>query len=161
VVSASAGPRAALRTMRDLQTSTVFVVAAGRRLLGAVHDRDVLRLVQRGERSLEPAIRDDYTTVGPDQYLTDLLEGAALNPLPLAVLDDQGRLLGAVPRVTLLAALGNLSTDTAEIQVIEPPATIPVHVITETLRATSEPEAPAPEGAAPITGEASNEGGAR
>jgi glycine betaine/proline transport system ATP-binding protein len=155
IVTASAGPRAALRTMRDLQTSTVFVVGAGRRLLGAAHDRDVLRLVRRGERSLESAIRPDYATVAPDQYLTDLLESAAVNALPLAVVDERERLLGAVPRVTLLAALGNLSTDTSEIQVIEPPATVSVEVITETLRATSDaaPEAsapaPAPEASAP------------
>lgn len=157
VVAASAGPRAALRTMRDLQTSTVFVVRSGRKLLGVVHDRDVLRLVKRGERSLESAIRTDHPRVAPDQYLTDLLESAALSPMPLAVVDEQERLLGAVPRVTLLAALGNLSTDTAEIQVILPPATVPVDVITETLRATTEPEgveSPAPDTAA-------NEGGAR
>lgn len=143
VVTASAGPRAALARMRDLQTSTVFVTGAGRKLLGAVHDRDVLKLVRRGERSLEPAIRADHVTVSADEYLSDLFESAALSALPLAVVDEAGRLLGAVPRVTLLAALGNLSTDTAEIQVVQTPATVPVDVMTETLRATSDgaPEA--------------------
>ena len=162
VVAASAGPRAALRTMRDLQTSTVFVVRSGRKLMGVIHDRDVLKLVKRGERSLESIIRTDHATVAPDQYLTDLFESAALSPMSLAVVDDQGRLLGAVPRVTLLAALGNLSTDTAEIQVVEPPTTIPVDVITETLRATSDPGPDTRELAeSPVPVAPANEGGAR
>ncbi len=140
VVTASAGPRAALRSMRDLQTSMVFVVGSGRRLLGVVHDRDVLRLVQRGERSLEAAISDDHPVVGADEHLSELFESAVESQLPLAVVDDQGRLLGAVPRVTLLAALGNVSSNTGEHAVIETPATIPVDVITATLHRTSRPD---------------------
>lgn len=137
VASASAGPRAALRAMRDLQTSMVFVVASGRKLVGVAHDRDVLRLVRRGERSLEGAITDDYAAVGPDVLLSDLLESSVEQALPLAVVDDEGRLLGAVPRVTLLAALGNVSTDTAELQALQTPATVSADVMTATLRETA------------------------
>lgn len=137
VVAASSGPRAALRAMRDLQSSMVFVVASGRRLLGVAHDRDVLRLVRRGERSLESAIRDDHPTVGPDEYLSELFESAVESPLPLAVVDDKGRLLGAVPRVTLLAALGNVTTNTAELQAFASPAPVSGDLITATLRETA------------------------
>ncbi len=148
VVSASAGPRAALRTMRDLQTSMAFVVASGRRLLGVVQDRDVLRLVRRGDASLDSAIRDDYAAVGPDEHLSELFESSVESQLPLAVVDERGRLLGAVPRVTLLAALGNVSGTTGELALIDPPATVPVDVITATLRETAADapvEVPVPE----------------
>ncbi|WP_022889043.1 quaternary amine ABC transporter ATP-binding protein [Agromyces italicus] len=141
VVTASAGPRAALRTMRDLQTSMVFVVGNGRRLLGVAHDRDVLRLVQRGERELAGVISDDHPVVDVDEHLSELFESAVESQLPLAVVDGQGRLLGAVPRVTLLAALGNVPTDTAEQSIIATPATIPVDVITATLHSTAAAEA--------------------
>ncbi|WP_116081994.1 glycine betaine/L-proline ABC transporter ATP-binding protein [Agromyces sp. PvR057] len=147
VASASAGPRAALRAMRDLQTSMVFVVASGRKLVGVAHDRDVLRLVRRGERSLEGAITDDFAAVGPDVYLTDLLESSVEQALPLAVVDDEGRLLGAVPRVTLLAALGNVPTDTAELQALQTPATVSADEMTATLRetaASAPPDTPLP-----------------
>src|SRR5690606_35047056 len=40
VIPADAGPRAALRVMRDLQTSAVYVVERDRRLRGVVLDRD-------------------------------------------------------------------------------------------------------------------------
>ncbi|GAA1058021.1 glycine/betaine ABC transporter ATP-binding protein [Agromyces luteolus] len=152
IVSSSAGPRAALRTMRDLQTSTVFVVAPGRRLLGVAHDREVLRLVQRGATRLDDAIRDDLATVGPDEHLADLLGSAVEQPLPLAVVDERHRLLGAVPRVTLLAALGNVAPATGEHPIVEPPATVPVEVITETLRNTDPGEADPIAAAAPAPG---------
>jgi glycine betaine/proline transport system ATP-binding protein len=138
VVSASAGPRAALRTMRDLQTSMAFVVGNGRKLDGVVRDKDVIRLVKAGERDLASVVRNDVATIAPDAHLADLFELSVESPLPVAVVDDKLRLLGVIPRVTLLAALGNVSANTDEIAVVEPPATISVEVITETLRQTAD-----------------------
>ncbi|MGR2752314.1 quaternary amine ABC transporter ATP-binding protein [Agromyces arachidis] len=141
VVSSSAGPRAALRVMRDLQTSTVFVVAPGRRLLGVAQDRDVLRLVQRGEKRLDEAVHE-IATVGSDEQLADLLGSSVEQEVPLAVVDDRQRLVGVVPRVTLLAALGNVPTTADELATV-PPATVPIAVITATLQRT-EPIEPDP-----------------
>ncbi|MEV8267548.1 glycine betaine/L-proline ABC transporter ATP-binding protein [Microbacterium sp. NPDC076911] len=137
VMSASAGPRAALALMRDMQTSLVYVVGGGRRLLGVVHDRDVMRLVKKGITTLDSVIRTDYPVVAPDQVLSDLFESAVESDLPLAVVDDQQRLLGVVPRVTLLAALGNITSDTGEMPVVElPPTTITMDMFDETLHET-------------------------
>ncbi|WP_243696111.1 quaternary amine ABC transporter ATP-binding protein [Labedella phragmitis] len=139
VLSATAGPRAALRTMRDLQTSAVFVVGNGRKLLGVVHDTDALKLVKRGEKDLMPIVRQDAATVTGEQHLVDLFEPSAESPLPVAVVDDAGRLIGAIPRVTLLAALGNVTSSaiTSELSVVGPAPTVPVAVMTETLRQTA------------------------
>lgn len=160
VVSGSAGPRAALRTMRDMQTSSAFVVGNGRKLLGVVHDRDVLRHVKAGNADLMEIVRNDPATVGPDQYLVDLFEPAAESQLPVAVVDDKGRLLGAIPRVTLLAALANVSTATGENQIIESTATVAVDVITQTLRETAglTDEVDSSRGASGDTADASREG---
>ncbi|WP_245571009.1 quaternary amine ABC transporter ATP-binding protein [Glaciibacter superstes] len=140
VVSASAGPRAALRVMRDLQTSAAFVVGNGRKLVGVVRDKDVMRQVKAGERDLTAAVRTEVATVDGDAHLTDLFELSVESELPVAVLDDKQRLLGVIPRVTLLAALGNVSSNTGEVAVVEPPATISMEIITETLRATAGAE---------------------
>jgi glycine betaine/proline transport system ATP-binding protein len=140
VVSASAGPRGALRTMRDLQTSAAFVVGNGRTLVGVVRDSDVMRQVKRGETDLMTVVRNDVATTGPDAHLSDLFELSVESALPVAVVDDRQRLLGVIPRITLLAALGNVSAVTGEMGLIEPPATIPVDVITQTLLATADAE---------------------
>ncbi|HWL60307.1 MAG TPA: glycine betaine/L-proline ABC transporter ATP-binding protein [Microbacteriaceae bacterium] len=136
-VSVSAGPRAALRVMRDLQTSAAFVVGRDRRLLGVARDGDAMRLVRSGTGTLESITTDDYAAVNADTALIDLFVPSVESPLPLAVTSDDGRLLGVVPRVTLLAALGNI-TNTGELPVVEPPPTVPLAVISEILEATAE-----------------------
>jgi glycine betaine/proline transport system ATP-binding protein len=123
--------------MRDLQTSATFVLNRDRSFAGVVRDRDVLRQVKAGETDLRAIIRGDAISVSPDTPLVDLVEPSVESDLAIAVLDEKKRLLGVIPRVTLLAALGNVSSITGDLPVIEPPATISVTVITETLRETA------------------------
>jgi glycine betaine/proline transport system ATP-binding protein len=136
VVSVTAGPRAALREMRDLQTSAALVVGRGRTLLGAVRDKDVMRQVKAGDTDLS-AVTEPVASVTGDVALADLYEVSVESPLPIAVVDGNNRLIGVIPRVTLLAAVGNVSTNTGEVPAIEPPPTIPVNVISETLRVSA------------------------
>ncbi len=133
VVSRTAGPRAALREMRDLQTSAAFVVGRNRTLIGAVRDRDVMHLVKNGKTDLESAIDTEVAAVTGDATLADLYSVAVENDLPIAVIDEDKRLLGVIPRVTLLAAVGNINTENGEPNPMEPPSTIPINIITETL----------------------------
>jgi glycine betaine/proline transport system ATP-binding protein len=132
-VPLQAGPRAALRVMRDLQTSAAFVLDASRTLLGVVRDQDVLRQVRAGRTDLADILATDAATIGPDVVVSELLETAVESDLPLAVVDEKRRLLGVVPRVTLLAALGNVSHDTGELAVVEPPATVPIEIVSTVL----------------------------
>jgi glycine betaine/proline transport system ATP-binding protein len=133
VVTVTAGPRAALRTMRDLQSQATFVLGRDRTFAGVVRDRDVLRQVKRGETDLRSILLDDATTVTSDVVISELVELSVGSDLPIAVLDDKKRLIGVIPRVTLLAALGNVSTTTGEIPVTETIATITVGEMTDTL----------------------------
>jgi len=133
VVTVTAGPRAALRTMRDLQSQATFVLGRDRTFAGIVRDRDVLRQVKRGETDLRSILLDDATTVTADVVISELVELSVGSDLPIAVLDDKKRLIGVIPRVTLLAALGNVSTTTGEIPVTETIATITVGEMTDTL----------------------------
>jgi glycine betaine/proline transport system ATP-binding protein len=117
VVPLTSGPRGALRVMRNLQTASAFVLGRDRKLLGAVQDRHVMRQVKSNDTDLAKVVSADIATVTADAALVDLFEYAVESPLPIAVVDDEGRLLGVIPRV---AALGNVSTDTSPIAIIEP-----------------------------------------
>jgi len=139
VVTTTGGPRAALRIMRDFQTSVVFVLNRDGSFVGVVRDDDVLKLVKKGETDLRKIILGDAVSVSPDTPLVDLVEPSVESALAIAVVDEKRRLLGVIPRVTLLAALGNVSTTTGSLPVIEPRSTISMSVIAETLRET-EPE---------------------
>lgn len=112
VVNLSGGPRNALRTMRDLQVSAAFVVDRRRNYLGTVRDRDVMTQVEAHSSDLNAVVRNGIEPVSPDTALNDLFGRAVESPIPLPVVDDAGRLVGALPRVTLLAALGNVPSTT-------------------------------------------------
>jgi glycine betaine/proline transport system ATP-binding protein len=137
LLSLSAGPRAALRVMQDLQTSSVFVVGEGRTFLGVVLDRDVMRLVKRSQTDLAPIVQKVDAVTG-ETALAELIEASVESSLPVPVVDDKNRLIGVIPRVTLLSALGNIPTNTGEIEVVEPHTTVPIDAMTETLRATAD-----------------------
>ncbi|WP_312178712.1 glycine betaine/L-proline ABC transporter ATP-binding protein [Arthrobacter sp.] len=133
VVTLTGGPRGALRTMRDLQTSAAFVVDRRRTFLGTVTDRDVMALVEQRNPDLAPAIRPGSPVDG-ETALAQLFGMAVESPVPLAVIDATGRLVGAVPRVTLLAALGNVPSSTTDIPVVDaPPPPLPETLVTATL----------------------------
>ena len=137
-VPMSVGPRGALKVMRDMQTSMLLITGPGRTVLGAVHDRDVLRAVQRGQRDLAPLIDANVHRVGPDTSLAELPELAVTSGLPIAVVGEGDRLLGVIPRVMLLAALGNVPTDTSELQVVDLPPALDASLVTQTLDAAQE-----------------------
>lgn len=133
VVFASAGPRTALKLMRDQQTSACFVTTSNRKLLGVVRDKDVLRQVRAGSSDLTERLRPTPGVVQKDQLIADLFELAVESHLPVAVTDEHDRLVGVVPRVTLLAALADLPTTTTEIPIIEPTPEVPAATITAAL----------------------------
>ncbi|MCO8128375.1 glycine betaine/L-proline ABC transporter ATP-binding protein [Acidimicrobiia bacterium EGI L10123] len=114
VITTHDGPRAAMRAMRSLQVSGLLVVDAHRKLRGYVTDDDVATAMRHDAKSLESAIRTDVATISPDVPLVELFVPAAETPLPLPVEDEHGRLVGVVPRVTLLAALGGQAVDTPD-----------------------------------------------
>ncbi|MBD7958418.1 glycine betaine/L-proline ABC transporter ATP-binding protein [Microbacterium sp. Sa4CUA7] len=120
----SAGLRGALRSLRELQAGSVFVVE-NRRLLGVVSDRRVIRAIKAGETDLRAIVDASVPTVSPDDPLTDVVERAVETTVPVPVVDAEGRLVGLIPRVTLLAALGNVPPTTQAIPIIEPAPSVP------------------------------------
>ncbi|MBD3941186.1 glycine betaine/L-proline ABC transporter ATP-binding protein [Microbacterium sp. NEAU-LLC] len=134
----SAGVRGALRVMRDLQVGSVSVIE-NRRFVGAVTDRAVIRAVKAGNTDLCSLVRGGRPAVHVDDPLTDVVERAVESPVPVAVVDDAGRLVGTIPRVTLLAALGDVPAVTRENPIIDVPASVPVSEITQTLAVVESP----------------------
>ena len=112
VVVDTGGPRAALRTMREAQTSAAFVVSRDGRLRGSIRDEVAQAAVNRGSKDLTDGL-ETPAAVSPDTLLAELFAPSAESPLPLAVVDSNDRLLGVIPRVTLLAAMASLTSGEA------------------------------------------------
>ncbi|MDX2376282.1 glycine betaine/L-proline ABC transporter ATP-binding protein [Microbacterium sp. LRZ72] len=137
-VNESAGPRTALKQMRETYTSAAYVVGRDHRLLGTVSDHDAVKLIRKGETSLSSVLRPVPQSVRQDEILMNLFIPAAESRLPLAVVDENDRLVGVIPRVTLLAALAPGPGATGEIAVQQQP--VPHDVIDEML--AEEPQQP-------------------
>ncbi|GAA3212918.1 glycine betaine/L-proline ABC transporter ATP-binding protein [Oerskovia jenensis] len=108
VVPLGGGPRVASRTMREAQVSAAYVVDRQRVLRGVVRDADAVALLKSSgdhATSIESIVHDGVAPVSVDTPLAELFAPAAESPLPVAVTDDKNRLVGVIPRVTLLEAM--------------------------------------------------------
>ncbi|GAA4867482.1 quaternary amine ABC transporter ATP-binding protein [Serinicoccus chungangensis] len=121
VLGTEQGPQTAHKLMREHQTTILPVVRRDRTLAGLVHERDVATAVRDGgEMRVVPT--EQVGVVRADDHLVDLFGHATEHAL-LIVLDEQGKVAGVIPRVTLLAAL---RTSTAETDASEDdPSTTP------------------------------------
>ncbi|WP_165140655.1 quaternary amine ABC transporter ATP-binding protein [Microbacterium endophyticum] len=135
----SAGVRGALKVMRDQQVGSVAVLE-NRVYLGIITDREAIRAVKSGKTDLRSLAHHAQPAVHPDDPLTDVVERSVESHIPVAVVDDRMRLMGVIPRVTLLAALGNVPTMTRENPVIDVPATVPESEMTLTIDAAETTE---------------------
>ncbi|HLS45115.1 MAG TPA: glycine betaine/L-proline ABC transporter ATP-binding protein [Ornithinicoccus sp.] len=106
VLGAEQGPRTAHRLMREHQLSHLMVVDRSHSLLGVVREDDVARAVDQGQDGLDGLVQP-VVTVSPDVALADLFAASAVSPDALAVMDG-ARLVGVIPRVTMLTALASV-----------------------------------------------------
>ncbi|NDK32186.1 glycine betaine/L-proline ABC transporter ATP-binding protein [Nesterenkonia sp. Hz 6-5] len=110
------GPRAAHRLMREHQTRSLCVVDQGRVLQGVVYEEHIAEGVAAGKETLAGLIKPMPAT-SVDTYLSELMTAASEHASGLAVIDDAGKLLGVIPRVTLLNAMAD-PTPTSSVQTI-------------------------------------------
>jgi glycine betaine/proline transport system ATP-binding protein len=104
-VNPNDGPTVALRKMQEAQLSECYVVGSDRRVYGTVRDDDLAELARQRARSIDPVIDKDYPKTSPDAPIADLYQMAAESAKPIAVCKEDERLLGIVPRASLLAAM--------------------------------------------------------
>ncbi|GAA2947334.1 glycine betaine/L-proline ABC transporter ATP-binding protein [Glutamicibacter bergerei] len=135
VIHESDGPRNALRTMNELFLSAAIVTNRERQVVGMITDRDALKLVQQGESTITSKIQP-LESVNRDTPLIDLFVPSVESPLPVTVTDEEHRLLGVIPRVTLLAALASTTPPTEEMTVLSKP--LPGNVVDAALQGAGE-----------------------
>ncbi len=105
VVDPKEGPSAALRKMKNEEISSIYVVDGKRQVQGVVDIEDVKKLSDKGEKSLKSILRKDYDTTSPDTTIVDLLPTAGTTKYPIAVVDDNNKLLGLIVRVSVISGI--------------------------------------------------------
>ena len=98
--------REVISTLKSLGISQLPVLD-GDRLLGIVHEVDLLRHLVTGAGTLDSVIRDlvesDYATVTPDTKIE--LVQSVLNEAKVALVLDAGKMVGLVTKIDLIAFL--------------------------------------------------------
>lgn len=107
------GPRVALQLMKERGISNLFVVGSDRALLGAVSADDASEAL-KSSRTLSDITIKDVPTVAPDTMLNELFDIVGSSRLPVAVVNEERKLLGVIIRGAVLAALAGNSTPGAE-----------------------------------------------
>jgi glycine betaine/proline transport system ATP-binding protein len=105
LVKVTDGPRLALRKMKREELSSIFVIGEGRTLRGIVTVDRAVEAVDRKEGDLENIIDEDIPVTSPDVTLLDLIPMAVTARVPIAVIDDNRKLLGIIVRVSVLSGL--------------------------------------------------------
>lgn len=104
VVDIGEEPRAVLHKLEGIEASGVYVLDGEQRVVGVAKDA---ALARAGTRDLRSVLDDDYVTVTADTAISDFAHLTGHHVVPLAVLDDDRRLTGVVPRAAVLSAISS------------------------------------------------------
>jgi glycine betaine/proline transport system ATP-binding protein len=85
-----------------------------------------VRAAREGATALSDYVETDgILTVGPDTPLSELFAPSSTARVPLAVVDDDNRLLGVIPRIAVLNSMSQVGPSTSEMPAVTPlPANI-------------------------------------
>ncbi|WP_447529534.1 quaternary amine ABC transporter ATP-binding protein [Vreelandella sp. TE19] len=99
------GPRTALRRMRDYSLDSIYMTDRDRRLHGLLTADAASKAIEAGADSLAGYLTQDFRQVPPEEPLQHLFAMFSEKSFPIAVVDEQKRLLGVVVKGAVLDEL--------------------------------------------------------
>lgn len=100
----SDGPKAALHKMKKVGISRIFVRKEGK-LVGIVSAQDASAALKEGAKTLEGIIDTNIISVPPEASAAELFPLLSDNDFPVAVVNENEKMLGIVKKGSLIAAL--------------------------------------------------------
>lgn len=104
VAYTSDGIRLAVKKMREQGISSIYVVNRERQLQGIITIDDAID-AHKNKLSLESIMKKDYETTYPETLIQDLIPQATETKYPIAVVNEDNKLLGLIVRVSVLSGL--------------------------------------------------------
>jgi glycine betaine/proline transport system ATP-binding protein len=98
-------PRVAVRKMRKAGIDSILVTDRDRTLHGIVTIEDALKLVEEGNQDLKSIIDTNIKKVSPDTSIMDILPLHIDYNHPVAVVDEENKLLGIIVKVSVLSGI--------------------------------------------------------
>lgn len=101
----SDGPRTALHRMRDHSIDSIYVIDNDRHLQGLLEADAASRAIEQGANSITDYLSQDFRSVTLEEPLHNLFAMFSEKSFPIAVVDEQQRLLGVVVKGAVLDEL--------------------------------------------------------
>ncbi|UAC47663.1 glycine betaine/L-proline ABC transporter ATP-binding protein [Bacillus aquiflavi] len=98
------GLKLVVKKMEQQGISSLYVVDTNRKLQGIVTIDDAIEARQRGQE-LKDIIKHDFEKTNPETFIQDLIPQATQTKYPIAVIDQEQKLLGLIVRVSVLSGL--------------------------------------------------------
>ncbi|MFQ6121721.1 MAG: glycine betaine/L-proline ABC transporter ATP-binding protein [Dehalococcoidales bacterium] len=99
------GPKVALHEMREKDVPYAFIMDPGRRLRGVITLDEARQAIRKGVARLSKMVKGNALQIRPDQPIEEVIPLAATSDNPVAVIDEDERLIGEVPRTELLLGM--------------------------------------------------------
>ncbi|GEN27276.1 glycine betaine/L-proline ABC transporter ATP-binding protein [Halovibrio variabilis] len=101
----SDGPRTALHRMREHSIDSIYVTDRDRNLLGLLEVDSASQAMEQGADTITDYLTQDFRKVPPEEPLHNLFAMFSEKGFPIAVIDEQERLLGVVVKGAVLDQL--------------------------------------------------------
>ncbi len=105
VVTVKNGPRFALRLMREHGLSSIFVTSREKKLIGLATADCCVDAVVNGYTDINRLIITDIPRINPDAPLSEVIPLLADSKYPVAVVDNEDKLVGVIVRGAVLAGM--------------------------------------------------------
>lgn len=99
------GPRTTLRKMSENGIDSIYITSRDRKLQGLVEVDTLEKAAKEGKDTIREIMTQDFRSVPPDEPLHNLFAMFSERSFPIAVVDDQKRLLGVVVKGAVLEEL--------------------------------------------------------
>jgi len=104
MVNLKHGLKVAIKEMESNSISSVFVVGDNRKLEGIVTIDDAIEAVKK-RKTLQEALKQCYFTADEETYVEKLIPMAVDTKYPIAVVNENRKLMGIIMRVSVLSGL--------------------------------------------------------
>ncbi|PLX32594.1 MAG: ABC transporter ATP-binding protein, partial [Clostridiales bacterium] len=97
-------PKVLMKQMEADDIERIYVVDKSRAPVGIVTIDDCIKAIEE-KKMLNDILKRDFLTVAPDEYIGDVFDKSIKSPYPLAVVNEENRLVGVLPKARIMGAL--------------------------------------------------------
>jgi len=105
LVGSDQNPEVAVEGMKANRVTVAFVVDADGRLKGIITMEQAITAARNGQTRAEEVAQQEFPATSPDTPVEQILPLVAEGNVPVAVLDEEQRLLGVITRPAVIAAM--------------------------------------------------------